>query len=369
MRSADKPCRQLGLRAGDSVEVRGVSEILSTLDQDSKLDGLPFMPEMLQFCGKRFTVSKRVDKTCDTILADGLRRMTDTVLLDNLRCDGGAHEGCQAGCTIFWKEAWLRRIPSGTVVELRLQQNETQPLVDVGVSMDSLFRATRVGMVSSSLDSQIFRCQATEMRGATSYLAWWDPRQYWRDIRSGNVGGWPLIRAFFIWLFNVVQRWRRGAEYPYIEGKLKKTPHVEMDLQPGELVRLKPRSDILLTLDARNRNRGLSFDRELVKYCGGTYRVLRRVNKIINEKTGKMIRLTNPCIVLEGVTCTGDYNRYCPRNIFHYVREAWLERATERDTSKAICDFASDSKLALLPCNPSPDQSTALQTLNQGIRQ
>ena len=36
--------------------------------------------------------------------------MQDTVLLDNLRCDGSAHDGCQAGCRLYWKEAWLRRV-------------------------------------------------------------------------------------------------------------------------------------------------------------------------------------------------------------------------------------------------------------------
>ena len=35
------------LRKGDLVEVRSEEEILRTLDADGKLDGLPFMPEML----------------------------------------------------------------------------------------------------------------------------------------------------------------------------------------------------------------------------------------------------------------------------------------------------------------------------------
>ena len=29
-------------------------------------------------------------------------------MLDDLRCSGGAHAGCQASCRLFWKEAWLR---------------------------------------------------------------------------------------------------------------------------------------------------------------------------------------------------------------------------------------------------------------------
>ena len=52
------------LRAGDQVIVRSPEEILSTLDAQGTLDGLPFMPEMLDRCGKPFRVERRVEKTC-----------------------------------------------------------------------------------------------------------------------------------------------------------------------------------------------------------------------------------------------------------------------------------------------------------------
>lgn len=57
----------LDLRVGEVVEVRSEEEILATLDERGELDGLPFMPEMLQFCGRRFGVDKRAMKLCDTI--------------------------------------------------------------------------------------------------------------------------------------------------------------------------------------------------------------------------------------------------------------------------------------------------------------
>ena len=37
-------------RAGDLVEIRSREEILATLDEHGRLDGMPFMPEMLAFC-------------------------------------------------------------------------------------------------------------------------------------------------------------------------------------------------------------------------------------------------------------------------------------------------------------------------------
>src|SRR5262245_35615858 len=99
-----------GLRVGDWIEVRSRDEILSTLDERGCLDSLPFMPEMLKYCGKRFRVYRSAHKTCDTIKEYKIRRMTNAVHLEGLRCDGEAHGGCQAGCLLFWKEAWLKPI-------------------------------------------------------------------------------------------------------------------------------------------------------------------------------------------------------------------------------------------------------------------
>src|SRR3990170_1382741 len=101
---------QQRLRPGDVVEVRPATEILATLTGDGTLDAVPFMPEMLEYVGRRFMVSKRVEKICDTVAGGGSRRMRDAVFLDDLRCDGSAHGGCQAGCRLYWKEAWLKRV-------------------------------------------------------------------------------------------------------------------------------------------------------------------------------------------------------------------------------------------------------------------
>ena len=103
----------LNLRVGEIVEVRSEAEILATLDGRGELDGLPFMPEMLQWCGRRFRVDKLALKLCDTIGWTGMYRMRNAVHLEGSRCDGQAHGGCQAGCIIYWKEAWLKRVPAG----------------------------------------------------------------------------------------------------------------------------------------------------------------------------------------------------------------------------------------------------------------
>src|SRR5690349_6467582 len=106
------------LKIGDWVEVRSKEEILQTLDSRGWLDGMPFMPEMLQFCGKRFQVYKSAHKTCDYSSAKiRSRRVEDTVHL-RTQCDGSAHDGCQAGCLLYWKEAWLKPVVAGATNEL-----------------------------------------------------------------------------------------------------------------------------------------------------------------------------------------------------------------------------------------------------------
>src|SRR5437879_2858575 len=105
----------LELRVGDEVEVRSEQEIFATLDEQGALDGMPFMPEMLEYCGKRFRVAKRADKTCNTITVMESRRIRHAVHLEGLRCNGSAHGNCQAECFLFWKEAWLKRVENAEI--------------------------------------------------------------------------------------------------------------------------------------------------------------------------------------------------------------------------------------------------------------
>ena len=104
------------LRPGDLVEVRNPREVSLTLDGHGTLDRLPFMPEMVDYCGKRFLVSKRVVKTCYYGVGTGMRKFSadDVVILDGVRCSGNEHDGCQKMCTIFWREAWLRKVDEVT---------------------------------------------------------------------------------------------------------------------------------------------------------------------------------------------------------------------------------------------------------------
>jgi hypothetical protein len=333
------------LRVGDIVEVRSKEEILRTLDRTGQLGGLPFMPQMFQYCGRRLRVAKRAHKTCDTINDFKGRRMKDAVHLEGIRCDGQAYGGCEAGCLIFWKLAWLKSPSDST-----LQPNRDGSCTEADVLAGTQRANGHTG------GGPIYVCQATQVLAATEPLPWWEPGQYIEDYTSGNVGSGKLLRGFIYmgyrglinlgiglgrplrWLYDAFQKLWGGVPYPRRPGRIPKgaaTPTAELNLQPGELVRVKNYQAILDTIDESNRNRGLYFDAEMVPYCGGTHRVLKRVTRIVDEKTGKLREFKNPCIILDGAVCQSRYSEcrlFCPRSIYAYWREVWLERVPERES-------------------------------------
>jgi hypothetical protein len=339
-----KPDSSINFRVGDWVEVRSAAEILATLDAGQCIDGLPFMPEMLSFCGKRFRVFKSAHKTADTIELFSIRKMARAVHLEGLRCDGCAHGGCQAACLLFWKEAWLKRVPS-TDTPTANADARTVPLSPEcsppAAAIDVLSQAAKCP--ASDGKSERYRCQATEMLLATTPVSRrerWDPRFYWQDLASGNVRWFDFIRFGLLAMLNAFLRRWFGIYLPRVRGLAgEKTPTLALNLQPGESVRVRSKREVMLTLNDGQRNRGMWFDAEMVPYCGkGPFRVLSRVEKLIHEKTGQLIPMTNPCIILDGVICSGNYlyqRMFSPRCEYMYFREIWLERAQPKNPTSS----------------------------------
>jgi hypothetical protein len=316
-------------KPGDVVEVRPSAEILATLDASGALNATPFMPEMQQYVGKRFTVSKRVEKICDTINSTGSRRMHDTVFLEDLRCDGSAHGGCQAECRIYWKEAWLT--PVGA---------ESAPTnkPDRGVQeLERVVNASTHATATREPEEELFKCQATEAFRATEAIpSVASPGQYVREISAGNINMVRFVRVAMRAL-----SWKVGAELGMNIGSRERAPYVKsMDgkleselavpLQPGDLVEVKSADEIGRTLTPKGTHRGLRFSpSEMLPACGRKFRVRRRIDKIIDEATGRMLPMKSDCIALEGFVCDGNRSPgrwFCSRELFPYWREAWLKR-------------------------------------------
>ena len=108
----------------------------------------------------------------------------------------------------------------------------------------------------------------------------------------------------------------------------------QLDLQAGDTVRVRSAAEISETLDASLKTRGLWFDREMLPYCGSTRRVVRRVNRFIDEGSGRMIELKTDGVILDGCLCKGYESEgrwFCPREIYSWWRDDWLERAEAGD--------------------------------------
>jgi len=311
---APTPC------VGDAVRIRSLEEISATLDANGCLDGLPFMPEMANYCGRTGTIFRCVDKIYDYGGRKDLRRMKNAVLIAGLRCDGAAHDGCQARCYLLWKTAWITRADAPAAASSGKPEMPFAPTFVKG---------------SDGTDKR-YVCQFTELVRASSRMSAWDPGQALRPLIAGNVTLAAFCVAMLTRLFNVAQSLRSGAAFPPREpasGAI--SPRTDLGLQPGEVVRVRDPEQIFETLDKMSRNRGLWFDREMLKRTKEHHRVLARIDRIIDDASGRMFHLKTPCIVLEGVDASGELLGFCAQHEFPFWREAWLERTDAAEIAPA----------------------------------
>ena len=308
---------------GDRVSVRSPEEILATLDAQGTLDGLPFMPEMLEWCGKSCRVQRQVEKTC---VADHPMRQfpaNDVLILDGPRCDGRSHDGCKHGCRIFWKEAWLRPTDSHT---------PTAP--PSGIGLEELRARLKV-----KSDERRYFCQSTELYKATQNFP--ETRKHWtarialKGLRSGDLSVTRFLKLSTLWSMYRLRRACGGDRW--LQGPHRRTPSESLGLLPGEVVRVKSRTQIAQTLGASGRNRGMGICSEMTRCCGCEARVRYRVDRIIDETTGLMREISdtvtlqnirNDEALAEECLCYGELGD-CPRGEMMYWREIWLERVPD----------------------------------------
>ena len=300
------------LLVGDAVRVKSLSEIRATLDSSGCLEGLPFMAEMERFCDKRARIFRLVDKVYDYGGKKDFRRLRNVALLNGLRCDGAAHGGCQAACYLLWKTAWLEAVDDSD---------------DTGSAASAV--AHTEGPHAKKVDTQaaVYTCQYTQIVASSQPMASWDIRQYLRPLLAGNVTTLAFVTTVATLTFNAIQRLRGGIGFPWAKtGTKNDSVNVELNLKVGESVRVRSADEIALTLNKRNRNKGLWFDRDMLKHVEQRYTVRTRVESIIDDVTGKMLRMQTPCILLEGVFGSGEFTRLSAQNDYIFWREAWLKR-------------------------------------------
>ena len=300
---------QANYRGGQRVEVRSALEIAATLDAQGRLDGIPFMPEMAAFAGRRMTVFKQIEKTC--VEGGGLREISPAILLAGARCDGSAHDGCQRGCLMFWKPEWLRPVSETAETPVDLVQ-ET--------------RARERLTTAPTVRDGIYDCQSTTLINASIPLSKWKLGHLVRDVRRGELSVSGLVGIVHRTLTNLVLRRLGRPELGMLVGDASPKKKGALKLAPGDWVRVRSLEDIQATLGPDSKNNGLSFEPEMGSYAGRLFQVDGRVERIIHEETGRMVKLTNT-VTLKDLVCRGSCVKNCPRANLLYWREAWLERA------------------------------------------
>lgn len=106
----EEPSRgDLDLESGEWVEIKPAHEIRRTLDADGRNRGLTFEPTMVDFAEGRF----QVDYPIHRIISEQTGQMiflTHTVALKGVTCTGLCAKNCPRNNTLYWREAWLRRL-------------------------------------------------------------------------------------------------------------------------------------------------------------------------------------------------------------------------------------------------------------------
>jgi hypothetical protein len=100
-------------------------------------------------------------------------------------------------------------------------------------------------------------------------------------------------------------------------------------LEAGDIVRVRSQQEIEATLNHWRQLKGCTFMNEQVQYCGTRQRVLKRMERFVDERD-LTVKKCNGIILLEGLTCQGtaEFGR-CDRACCYFWREEWLEKIAD----------------------------------------
>lgn len=311
------------LRTGDWVCIRDADEIAGLLDDAGRTGGLSFMPEMAAYCGKSFRVGRAGTTVCINSESNYMGRIDDCfVLQTKSRCDGGFHGGCQMACQFLWKPAWLKPSdpPRGGQVSSGVAVNSDADLTIA--NSDFADRLSKFVTVSA----KVYRCQATQLVQIASPTPVHNVKQYADENRRSGI----KLRSIIRFASGVVKKKVLRQSGSVVGTCENKTPQSTQKLEVGDLVRVKSLDEIRQTLDKQGCNRGLWFDPdEMAPLCGKELRVSRVIEKLIDERNGKLRNFPSHTVVLSEIACSGVFKRFCSRGLFHFWRTIWVEKIDE----------------------------------------
>ena len=330
-----EPVRAEQLRVGDRVRVKSIEEILSTLDSDGKVEGLPFMPEMVAFAGRTLPVDAVTHRTCGTVkiceTSGTTRHMEGAVHLRGVRCDGSCTRGLSGRLPDLLEAAVAgggfpgehRRRPSWRRRRLPTTCRPRWP--------------PPPGATGTTTDDPVYSCQGPAMLRATSVRLATPTRALGRRRPLGQRGrAHTALASFAVLAFN---RWQgagangcqrrcgfaAGGSWPWYVPSGERRRYPPLDLQPGELVEVR----------SRDRDRGHPRRQRRPSWPSLRCRdapLLREAHGSLPGSTASSTRRPAGCSGsatasssrTSGVRARS--GRVCRRKIYTYWREAWLRR-------------------------------------------
>ncbi len=100
----------------------------------------------------------------------------------------------------------------------------------------------------------------------------------------------------------------------------------EVEIEPNDLVRVRSEKEIRKLLNQGRPK--CPFMKEMFKYCGGEYRVVKKVNYFFDDNLKVLCRVRG-VYLLETSICQGSRKMYlkkCNLNCFFFWHKDWLER-------------------------------------------
>jgi hypothetical protein len=331
------------LVVGDLVEIRSWAEIRATLDEQGRLEQLPFMPEMLAMCGQRALVFRCVHRLFDYRKTRHMRHMDGGVLLVGTVCNGSNHGGCEAACHTIWKSAWLRRVEQsdavagapGDTAGAPASSDRSDPLKDTAV-------------LQFGTQAPQYACQLTQLHDASRPIGNWSAINFLRPSIAGNVAPAAFAVGWLTPLFNELQHLRHGVGFPEFDvTTLDGGRREEIRLEPGDQVVVRPSGEIRATLNDQFIHRGLGFEEDMLKHCGRRYCVQTEIRKLIDIVTGEMRTMKTPAYVLRDVHFSGERQQFNAQYEPLFWRGVWLRRDGGLPPASLHQDIICDQEVAI----------------------
>ena len=98
------------------------------------------------------------------------------------------------------------------------------------------------------------------------------------------------------------------------------------ELKKGDLVRVRSKEEIHSTLNHLGQLKGCTFMQGMTSYCGTLQRVLKPMNRFVDERDLRVKRCSG-LVLLDGVMCQGTTEfGQCDRSCLFFWRREWLEK-------------------------------------------